>query len=194
MFNIENMAVALNDQRRKIHPIHFGLTKVWPRQGGGGRDGDDTEAAGPDWPSAKAMRWGADKERVEVFSHCWSAGRPGPRSGRRIWSGSRSRGGRSRRQTWSCGRCHRWARRPSAESAGAASPPRCDAPPVCSSQTAGAASCDKVAWRKKKSCHYCVFSVVTVLTTWWFPSLRMHKHKQFRCYVCACLWSSPGKN
>lgn len=163
-----------------------------------GQDGEEKRrwrhrSSRTDWASAKAMRWGVDKERVEVFSHCWSAGRPGLRSGRRIWSGSRSRGGRSRRQTWSCGRCRRWARRPSAGSVGAASPPRCDAPPVCSSQTAGAASCDKVGWRKKSRQH-CVISFITILITLWFSSFRMHKHKLSRCYVCACLWSSPSKN
>lgn len=76
--------------------------------------------------------------RGQVFSHCWSAERPALHSGRRIWSGSRSSGGRSRRRTWSCGRCRRWVRHPSAASADAGCPPRCDAPPVCSSRTAGA--------------------------------------------------------
>lgn len=87
-----------------------------------------------------SQKW---QKRCLVFSHCWSAGRLGLHNGHRIWFGSRSTNDRSHLQTWSYGKCRRWVRHPFAGSADAVSPPRCDAPPVYSSQTAGAVFCEK---------------------------------------------------
>lgn len=50
--------------------------------------------------------------KCNLPSPCWIAGTRAPHSERRTWSGSTSTGSHSHLRTWSCGRCHRSARRP----------------------------------------------------------------------------------
>lgn len=49
--------------------------------------------------------------KCSLPSPCWIARTHAPHSERRTWSGSTSTGSHSHLRTWSCGRCHRSARR-----------------------------------------------------------------------------------
>lgn len=106
-------------------------------------------------------RWISDSTRdwfsrglIGCFSHCWSVETLFHHSGRRTWSGSRSRGARSRRQTWSCGRSRRSGHRPCGWTVVVCSLPRSALPAPYSSRIADEASCrwERENKTKEKRC------------------------------------------
>lgn len=80
-------------------------------------------------------------ERLKPDVLCWTGEILVLRSERRTLFGNKNRLGRSRRQTWFCGKFHRWASRPFAQ-VSSAPRRRSSSPGPCTSQTAGATSCE----------------------------------------------------
>lgn len=94
------------------------------------------------WISDNTREWfSREKKRlIGCSSHCWSVETLFHHSGHRTWSGSRSRGARSHRQTWSCGRSRRSGHRPCGWIVAVCSLPRSALPAPYSSRIADEAS------------------------------------------------------
>lgn len=103
----------------------------WTKEGKGGWD--ESVIA--------AEQLSREKRRlIGCSSHCWSVETLFHHSGHKTWSGSRSRGARIHRQTWSCGRSRRLGHHPCGWPVAVCSLPRSALPAPYSSRIADEAS------------------------------------------------------